>query len=296
MIADQIMTDLKQDKIDVLDHVAVIVQDLSMSQDAFKRLGFCLTPVSQHSGALTAGGEVVQWGCANTCVMLEQGYLELMGIVDENLYDNKIPEFLSRYEGIHILAFGCQNANSVSNRLISTGFKTNGIYSLSRALDTPKGQRTAKFELVRLPPGDMPEGRVLAIKHLTRDYLWQDRYMEHPNGALALEELVISVENLPTVSKRYTRYFGIKPVNKEGSWHFKLREGTFVLTTSGLLFENYGINAPSNPFAAIIKIKSRNLFKTRKILNQNSVKFKETNNGIQVPGSEASGATIIFIE
>ena len=120
--------------------------------------------------------------------------------------------------------------------------------------------------------------------------------MEHPNGALALEELVVSVEDLPTVAKRYTRYFGIKPVNKGGSWQFKLREGTFVLTTSGLLLENYEINAPSNPFAAIIKIKSRNLFKTCKTLNQNGVKFKETKNGIQVPGSEASGATVIFIE
>ena len=69
-----------------------------------------------------------------------------------------------------------------------------------------------------------------------------------------------------------------------------------MLTTSRLLFENYEINAPSNPFAAIIKIKSRNLFKTRKILNQNSVKFKEIKNGIQVPGSEASGATVIFTE
>ena len=41
--------------INALDHLAVMVADLSAAGAAYERLGFNMTPVSQHSGALTAG-------------------------------------------------------------------------------------------------------------------------------------------------------------------------------------------------------------------------------------------------
>ena len=290
------MIKLRQDKIQSLDHVALIVHDLANTSKSFEHLGFCVTPVSQHSGAITAGGEVVQWGCANVCIMLQQGYLELMGIINPKLYDNKIPQFLSRYEGIHILAFGCNNPSALSERLSAEGFSKNGVYNLSRKLETPRGTRVAKFNLVRLVPTDMPEGRVLAIRHLTKSYLWQERYMTHRNGASSLEEIVVSVDQPSEAAERYQRFFGISPVKNLESYHFNLGEGNFVLTTSKFLRDNYAIDVPSNPFPAIIKIRSINLNQTRTFLEENSIKHKKIKTGIQISSSETAGATVIFIE
>jgi hypothetical protein len=290
------MTDEKTDTIDALDHAAVMVHDLHLSAQTYERLGFCLTPLSQHSGALTPGGDVVPWGCANRCIMLQQGYLELMGVIDTNLYDNKIPEFLARYEGIHILAFGCTDGAAAANRLAKEDFGANGVHGLARSLDTPEGERKAEFNLVRLPPVEMPEGRVLAIEHLTPEYLWQDRYMTHPNGAIALEELIVCVDDPATVATRYERYFGIPASEESNLWRFTLRQGQFVLTTAETLRSKFDIIAPTTPFVAAIKIRMQTLNKTTELLTKNGVAFADTGYGIQIPASEAAGATFIFTE
>lgn len=290
------MSDQITNAIDTLDHAAVMVRDLDASSTTYERLGFHLTPLSQHSGARTPGGEVVQWGCANRCIMLQQGYLELMGVIDSSLYDNKVPEFLGRYEGIHILAFGCRDGTAVAARLAKDGFGADGIHRLARSLDTPDGEQEAAFNLVRLPPEEMPECRVLAIEHLTRDFLWQERYMTHPNGAIALEELVVCVDNPATVATRYERYFGI-PASEDGnSRRFTLREGCFVLTDPDFLRSAHRIEAPTTPYASALKVRTQSLKNTEKHLIENAIKFTETNHGLQVPASEAAGATLIFIE
>jgi len=290
------MTDHKTDSIDVLDHAAVIVRDLHLSATAYRRLGFCLTPISQHSGALKSGGEAVQWGCANHCIMFQKSYLELMGVIDPNLYDNKILEFLERYEGIHILAFGCMDCAAAANRLVEEGFGADGIHFLTRSLDTPFGERRAEFNLARLPPEEMPEGRILAIQHLTPQYLWQDRYMTHSNGAIDLDEIIVCVEDPTTVVRRYERYFG-KPANEKFNlWRFTLRQGHFVITTPENLRTEFDINAPTTPHAAAMKIKTQTLNKTRGILEKNNVVYSETRHGLQVSAAEAAGATIIFTE
>jgi hypothetical protein len=290
------MTDRKTDAIDLLDHAAVMVRDLHSSAMAYKRLGFCLTPISQHSGALTSGGEVVQWGCANYCIMLQKGYLELMGVIDPNLYDNKIPEFIERYEGIHILAFGCMDCAAAANHLAEQGFGVNGIHFLARSLDTPFGERRAEFNLARLPSEEMPEGRVLAIQHLTPQYLWQDRYLTHSNGATALDEIVVCVEEPITVVKRYEKFFGKPASEKFNLWKFALRQGNFVITTPETLLTKFDINPPTTPYAAAMKIKTQGLKTTRGVLEKNHVVYTETKYGLQVSAAEAAGANIIFTE
>jgi len=290
------MTDQNTDTIDALDHAAVMVHDLHLSAQIYERLGFCLTPLSQHAGALTPGGDLVQWGCANRCIMLQQGYLELMGVINTDLYDNKIPEFLVRYEGIHILAFGCTDGATAANRLAEEGFSANGVHRLARSLDTPDGERKAEFNLVRLPPEEMPEGRVLAIEHITPAYLWQDRYMTHPNGAIALEELIVCVDDPATVADRYERYFGIPASEENDLWRFNLRQGQFVLVTAEILRSEFGIDTPTTPYAAAIKIRTQTLENTKELLTKTGVTYTDTGHGIQIPASDAAGATFIFTE
>ncbi len=53
-----------------LDHIGVVGGDLAALAAQYERLGFSLTP-----RALTADGRI-----ANRCVMLRQGYLELMAL------------------------------------------------------------------------------------------------------------------------------------------------------------------------------------------------------------------------
>lgn len=277
-----------------LDHVAVMVTDLIAAGASYERLGFRLTPLSQHSGALSAGGKVEKWGVANRCIMLRRGYLELMGVVDPALYDNRVPDFLARYQGIHILAFGCEDAVATANALAAAGFGATGVHALSRTLDTPEGERLAKFNLVRLPPEETPEGRVLAIEHVTPEYLWQERYLDHPNGAMALTELVVCVDDVNEAARRYARYFGI-PITRNGiAAECGLLVGKFLLIDSDGLRNSYGIDPPTLPFAASFTIAVADLRKTQDLLETNGVAVTRSPGRLRVARSDAHGAIVVF--
>lgn len=277
-----------------LDHVAVMVTDLIAAGAAYGRLGFSLMPLSQHSGALSPGGKVEKWGVANRCIMLRRGYLELMGVIDPALYDNRVPDFLARYEGIHILAFGCDDAAATADALAAAGFGATGVHALARALETPEGERLAKFNLVRLPAEETPEGRVLAIEHLTREYLWQGRYLDHPNGAVALTELVVCVADVNEAARRYARYFGI-PFTRNGMGaECALQAGKFILTDHTGLRETHGIDPPTLPFAASFTVAVADLDATQKLLESNGVVASMRDGRLVVAGSDAHGAIVVF--
>lgn len=287
------MTEHK-DPIDRLDHIAVMTPDLSAAGEVFTRLGFCLTPLSQHSGARTAGGAVEPWGTGNRCVMLRRGYIELMGCVDPGLYDNRLSEYLARYEGIHILAFACGDAHAADETLRQEGFGVTGVHGLARELDVPAGRATAKFNLVRLPPEEMPEGRVLVIEHLTPEHLWQERYLDHPNGAVALTELVVCVDEVEEAAARYCRMLGVTGTGNEIRREFSLDDSRFVLLSKAALNSEFGIEAPVLPFAASFTVAVADLDHARAVIEGNGIPCEATDQGFVVLPGHACGALIAF--
>lgn len=283
------------DRIDSLDHIAVMTDDLSAMGAAYERLGFQLTPLSQHSGARIAGGAVEPWATGNRCIMLRRGYIELMGIVEPGLYDNGLSRFVARYEGIHILAFGCDDAHGATERLRREGFDVTGVHGLARDLDVPDGRATAKFNLVRLPSDDMPEGRVLAIEHLTPEHLWQDRYLDHPNGAVGLTELAVCVADVDDAAARYGRMFGVAATGDDTRRAFDLDAGRFVLLSEAALKSELGLEAPSLPFAASFTVTVQDSGKARAVMEQAGVRCTTGDGGFTVSPQDACGALVVFI-
>ncbi len=282
------------DRINSLDHIAVMAHDLTAMATAYERLGFQLTPLSQHSGARTAGGPVEPWATGNRCIMLRRGYIELMGIVEPGLYDNGLSRFVARHEGIHILAFGCDDANGASERLRREGFGVTGIHGLARDLDVPSGRATAKFNLVRLPSDDMPEGRVLAIEHLTPEHLWQDRYLDHPNGAVGLTGLTVCVADVEDAAERYGRMFGVAATGDTARRTFDLDAGRFVLLSEAALMSDLGLEAPSLPFAASFTVAVEDPGKARAVMEQAGVRCTIGDRGYTVSPHNACGALVVF--
>jgi len=83
-----------------LDHLGAIVRNLAEGAARWEKLGFALSPTSRQGGKMPDRNEEGPWATANRCAILQKGYLELIGVVDETAY-NPWTKFLARFEGLH---------------------------------------------------------------------------------------------------------------------------------------------------------------------------------------------------
>jgi hypothetical protein len=180
-----------------LDHVGVVTRDLAALATQYERLGFTLTPFARQSD-----GRI-----ANRCAMLHRSYIELLAVVDPNAGSATLDRFLARYAGIHILAFSMNDPHATLARLRRAGIDARSVSHLERAIDDtePAGPR-ARFALIQLP--DQPEGRINLVQHLTRETLWQERFLRHPNNVTTLSEVVMAVAEPAEAAARFSRLVG----------------------------------------------------------------------------------------
>ncbi len=180
-----------------LDHVGIVGHELDEMAAAFEAAGFHLTPLARHAGGRTG----------NRCAMFRDGgYLELMATVDGGT-SATLARFLARHAGAHLLAFGVDDLAGAGARLERACDEVPAASWTERAVDDgdPAGRR-ARFGLIG--PFDRPEGRVHLVHHETPEALWQDRFVRHPNHALALEEVVLTVPEPAVTAAWYSQLVG----------------------------------------------------------------------------------------
>jgi hypothetical protein len=81
------------------------------------------------------------------------------------------------------------------------------------------GGPVARF--ARLPLPDAPEGRLQLIRHLTPELVWQERWMAHANGAVALEGVVLAAAEPAETAARLSRLAGL-PVRPDPLGGFRM--------------------------------------------------------------------------
>lgn len=209
----------------VLDHVAHFVPHIDSASTALAQLGFTVTPFSAQSHRLEPGGPLVAAGTGNRCVMLKQGYLEILTPTADTPAANQLRTAIERYVGVHLVAFGTGSAEIDHARLAKAGFEPLAPVALQRNIDTPSATDTARFSVVRVPPGAMAEGRIQFCQHHTPQLLWQPRWLVHPNRACALAGVVLCVEDAQEAARRYARFTGLRPNVSNGSWRLDTARG-----------------------------------------------------------------------
>lgn len=215
-----------------LDHVGVIVRDLDANARAWEQMGFLLSPVSRQRGRMPDRDETGPWATANRCAIFQDGYLELIGVVDDACFNPWAP-FLRRFEGMHILALRVDSADeawSALERIASHSGQFSPPVQRERSLDVDGEPRTMRFRNIFSRDAHCPEGRIIVIEHQTPQYLWQPRYLDHPNGAAALEAVFLCCDlaghDLPShPCARIAALTGARPVRASRD-SLLLRAGT----------------------------------------------------------------------
>jgi Glyoxalase-like domain len=262
-----------------LDHVGVVTRDLTALATQYERLGFTLTPLARQ-----ADGRI-----GNRCAMLRQGYIELLAVVDPNAGSATLDRFLVRYAGIHILAFAIQDEQAVLARLHRAGIDAASVSRFERAIDdTDTTGPRARFALIQLP--DQPEGRINLVRHLTPETLWQERFLHHPNNAVALAEVVIVVDDPAETAARFSRLVGCPVVpDPLGGLALDLPQGR-VRVVSDLSLPSvvpriHGIAVRTNDGNAAI----------RRLLGQHRIAHRGVGDTLSIDAVDTGGVTLRFV-
>ncbi len=235
-----------------LDHAAHMVPDLDAAAEALTRLGFTVTPRTPQM-TQDAEGHLVPAGTANRCVMLGEGYIEILTPVSDTPLARQMQAQIDRYVGLHLICFGAADPEPVRARLDREGFDPLPTVALRRGIArSDGGEGTLAFSVQRVPPGTMAEGRVQYVTHHTPELLWQPRWLEHANGAIGLREVVVVVADPGEAADRYARFTG-RTAQRDGAGCriLPLDRGRVVLLSPEAWRADFpGIAPPALPWIA----------------------------------------------
>lgn len=289
-----------------LDHVGICAQHLRPMTEQFEALGFSLSPIAQQSGRTTPDAPVELYATGNRCAFLKHGYIELLAILEPGRFDNGLSKFIARYEGLHILAMGMDDAEANLARMRRAGIPIPGVAHLERPVDKPEGPR-AKFS--RLPYPDAPEGRLQLITHHTPELIWQERWMDHANQAVALTELLLVSAEPAVTAARLSKLTGLV-IEPRGAGGFLLRfpGGAGVAGPQAPALETRvaicapedlpvtlpGVAVPDLPFMAgfWVRTSDGNAAVRRLLTHLPLVELPD--GALMVPPAHAAGAALVF--
>lgn len=297
--------------IDCPHHVGLVAVDLDEAAELYRRLGFQVTPPSHHVVSLKEGDPPRPLGTANVIATFPRNYIELVAHVRDDIPNRILAPWLSQFPGFHILALRTRDADAVAEQLDAAGIGHGGVSTLQREVNTEEGTRMLRFrnvafggedltQRVEWPRGQMPEGGIQAAENLTAEYLFQERYMDHPNGAVDLVNVVLCVADgdLSAFERRYQKYLGRSARGHGDARVFELDQSRITLVPDSALDAVLpGEKAPALPAFVACGVAVRGLAAARSLLEKNGFPVVEApDSGVFVPSSAALGGAVIFTQ
>jgi hypothetical protein len=224
--------------------------------------------------------------------MFQRGYIELIGITDR-LYEGRLRADLARYQGLHIVAFGTDDAAAVADRLRAAAIDVGAPRTLERPIEEPDKAQLARFEIVDFPATILPEGHFFAIRHATPDLLWKPALMVHPNLVESLEELTIAVSDPPDLARRLERVLACSPTRENGLV-LPLATGRLRIVGVDWLAARAFSETPPLPYLAGIGLGTKDLAQTVELLARNRIDYQRESATATVGPQQACGAFLEF--
>jgi len=230
-----------------LDHVAHFVPDLGAAARVAESLGFKVTPESAHRA------QGAPAGTSNRCIMLEEGYIEILAPTLDTPHARRVRERMARYDGVHLACFGSPQAETEQRRLAEHGFEPEPLVSLERTLEA--GEKV-RFKVVYVPPAKMPEGRVQYVEQLTPEAIWTQANLAHANGVTGLKAIYVVADNPAETAARWARFSGLLPIPEGALVRLDCTRGRVFVGTREELKRVLGV-APAAPGLAGYRLGCR---------------------------------------
>jgi len=289
--------------INVLHHLGIISRNMEAAVQQYERLGFIFTPLSVQRIPLYMGAKPEPIGAGNRCAIFRKNYLEMLGVVDARLWASitreqrgpfDLDEPLQRYEGLHVLHLGADDLDLVRRRLQESGLYPSDIRPFQRFVDTPDGPKMMRARTLSFPHGSNPEALLQIAQHETPELVLQPRYMQHPNGATSIAEVIVCVQDPESVAEKYGLYSG-QPVYRSGVLYVvELGLSLIIVVSPDHLTDVLpGHIVPTIPFLAGFTVSS-DLEITKRALEERGIDFQNCGGRILVNARDGYGAAVLF--
>ena len=219
-----------------LDHLGHFVADLDAAAAVWEKLGFKVTPASVHQ----VSGKPA--GTSNRCVMLEEGYLELLAPTLDTPNAQRVRDRMQLFVGVHLACFGTPDAAAEQRRLADHGFEPEPVVHLQRKIETGD---SVGFRVVYVPPGKMPEGRVQYCEHLTPEHVWREGFV----NPFRLRAVYVVADDPEEAAARWGRFGGLLPRPEDGFVRLDTARGRVMIGTRTNV-QRVLRNAPAAPALA----------------------------------------------
>jgi hypothetical protein len=169
------------------------------------------------------------------------------------------------------------------------------LVDMRRPVGSVADDQWARFTIVRMAPGIMPEGRIQFLTHHTEELVWRDPFLDHPNGALMLAALWIAATDPAEPASRFARVIG-RPARQEGEVStIPLDRGTVRVATAEYLESKFGIDPrPPLPHLAAYEVTVESLPRLRECLDAAGVTYASVDRTVALPLPASIGGTILF--
>jgi hypothetical protein len=144
----------------------------------------------------------------------------------------------------------------------------------------------------------MAEGRIQILTHRTEHTVWQPRWLSHPNGAVALGDLVVAVADLDAAAERYARFLARPAKANDAGRVLQLDRGRVQLVTPRICARLFpGLAVPPPPFIVGYAVLVRSLDTAALVLDEGGVAYRRDRDILRIPFPEELGiGTWLFAE
>ncbi|WP_343671377.1 VOC family protein [Paraburkholderia heleia] len=273
-----------------VDHCFMLVRSLERARRLYTQLGFTVSPLGRHSA---------NRGTGNHTIMLEHGYFELLGVLEQTPLSEKWLDALEKGEGLSSIALATDDADAAVEELRASGFKAQDAASFSRPVSLPDGTYAdARFRTARFPEGTAPHVGLFCCRHETPEYVWLAPLLNHANSAYGIDCVIVTsdlpgqdAQQLATVLDSATEELS------DDAFYVDTGDQPVLYMTRNALSQRYGgVDVSSLPRQgpAALSVKVHSVAMAAACLRDAGVPYLTTRAGLVIAPQEACGVLLAF--
>ncbi len=285
-----------------IDHVIVAGRDLTQLEAAFTRLGF----------NVVGGGRHPHLGTRNRIILLDQGYIELLAIADEQVVSPAVRERIAAAPGW--IGFALQSADIVAeaDAMRARGADIRGPQP--GRLVAPNGNARS-WQTLTVGGDDLfsaAEPMPFLIQHDSsgaqhqQELAGADSVEPHPNGAQRLQSVIVAVASLSTTEDIFANDYGLLakkpamtvPVLAANACALPLQAaGERIMLAeplgAGIVHDRL---MSAGEGVCCVSVAVTDLAVTHNYLRQSGVRCAPWEDGLMISAAVTGGAPLVFVK